>query len=296
MIGITIILIHYFIKRVLFLDISLQINNNQIKQMTLTTINTNNMHIICVSQIRLHILIDVLRTRTFKVHCDWHMEHKFINSVATIFYKIIFKQAFFFLVILILIKNRMISRMSWMSIFYTFLTIEHLSLSIKLVNYICQITFIKQCFPIKSMHIWSAFAILREILIVDLEQIHLPLLNKLVDIRNRYSCKRQLITLLFYFTIESTEVFICRSFREIKSKLTPIFMLINRLLKVIYQIMAILNTEILSLFVSTIVIFLNKFLTWLKILHSGFSKKHLWKHLISTWQQLINHLLIALPI
>ena len=61
------------------------------------------------------------------------------------------------------------------------------------------------------MHIWSALAILREILIVDLEQIHLSLFNKLVDIRNRYSCKRQLITLLFNFTIESAEVFICRS-------------------------------------------------------------------------------------
>ena len=296
MIGITIIIIHNFIKRELFLDISLQINYNQIKQMAFATINTNNMHIICVTQIRLHILIDVLRTRTFKVHCDWHMEHKFINSVATIFYKIIFEQTLLFIIVLILIKNRMISRMSWMSIFYTFLTIEHLCLSIKFINNISQITFIKQCFPIKSMHIWSALAILREILIVDLEQIHLSLLNKLADIRNRYSCKRQLIPLLFNFTIESTKVFVCRSIRENKSKLPPVFMFANRLLKVIYQIVTVLNIKILSLFVSTIIIFFNKFLTWLKIFHSGFGKKYLWEHLISTRQQLIYHLLIALSV
>ena len=178
---ITIILIHDFVEGELFLDVALHINNNKIKQMTLATVYTYYMRIVCLLQIFPYFLVDILRTNALEVHSDWHMKQELVNCVTTILDEVVFKHTLLLLVILVLVLNRMVSRVSRMGIVDTLLAIEHLSLSIKFVNYICQITFIKQCFPIKSMHIWSALAILREILIVDLEQIHLSLLNKLIN-------------------------------------------------------------------------------------------------------------------
>ena len=156
------------------------------------------------------------------------------------------------------------------------------SLSVQFIDNIGQVTFIEQHFPIERMKIGSPLAIWREVFVINLEQIDFTLLYKWMYVVNGHIAEWDFIALLLHFPIETTQILIRICIRKVKSKLTPVFMFIDRRLEKVNQCMTIMNIERRTFLVSFISIICHQLLTWCKFINSWFWKKDFRKHFIST--------------
>ena len=175
---------------------------------------------------------------------------EFINCITTIFYDVIVKRTGAFLILRVFILYRlqrfMHSRILFLEASFP---IEHLCLTIKFVDNIGKICFIKERLPIKGMHIGSAFTIIREIFIPYLEKIEFAFVYQPVNIGFGNLSEANSISLLFDFSIKPANIFVCRGIRKMKWELAPVFMLCNRLLEKINQPVAVCQIKILSFLV-----------------------------------------------
>ena len=110
------------------------------------------------------------------------MELEFINRIAAVFDEVIDKDTFLFLILNVLVGNRLVGRMRRFCRYKAMLAEEDFSFTIQFVNHIHQIPFVKKHLPIERVHVWCAFAIRRKVFVVDLEKINFPLIHQLINV------------------------------------------------------------------------------------------------------------------
>ena len=120
----AIILVYNVIERELLFNVAISVDHNKIQKMPFTSVDTYHVSVFCLLKIFLNLIVEVYPIRTFEVHRDWNMEHKFVECIALVFDQVIIKDTLGFGIVFVLVLDWFMRRMCRLLPFQTLLTIE----------------------------------------------------------------------------------------------------------------------------------------------------------------------------